>query len=136
MDHVPRALHLWPSAVRRVVCVIRAIRAVRTIRVIRAARSAPYHSHRVIRAIRAAPRVLRSAPRTLRPCAPCPAPLVPRTLFSSPRAYAFARCAPRLAEIAVSLSKISFFRNLSKKDYSFLPLRRQTIFFRKKSRKR
>ena len=56
-------------------------------------------------------------------CASSPAPCVLRP-------------APRLAEIALPLPKISFFRNLSKKDYTFLPLRGRTIFFRKKSRKR
>ena len=157
-----------PSAVRRVVCVIRPApsvprhschpscaassasfvssathlapnsrRSYPASCALRPALRAPCSASRApCSASRAAPRVLRSAPRTLRPFAPCPAPLVPRTLFSSPRAYAFARCAPRLAEIAVSLSKISFFRNPSKKDYILRPLRRRTIFFRKKSRKR
>ena len=96
-----------------------------------------------------------TAPRT--PPMHCAARSEPRAScshFAPPRRIALhvftlglALCtAPRTAPITappalfagttVLLSKISFFRNSSKKDCSFLPLRMTNIFFRKKSRKR
>ena len=56
--------------------------------------------------------------------------------FGIPLRYAVPTVPRNLATTAIPLSRISFLRNLSKKDNTFLLLRRRNIFFREKSRKR